>query len=68
MLAPDLPDDVRLIIKKAMARDRGARYQRGLHFAEDLQRALDGRPLQDEPTGAQTKSLWGKIKGIFGQE
>jgi serine/threonine protein kinase len=68
MLAPDLPDDVRAIVRKAMARDKGDRYPRAAAMAEDLQRALEGKPLQDEPLGARPRTIWGKIRGIFGKE
>ncbi len=67
LLAADLPDEVRLIVRKAMAREKPDRYQKAAHFAADLQCVLDGRPIQDEPLGARPRSLWGKIKGIFGE-
>jgi serine/threonine protein kinase len=66
MLAPGAPEEAKLIIRKAMARDKRDRYPRALHLAEDLQRALDGRPLQEEPIGAMPRSFWGKIRGLFG--
>jgi serine/threonine-protein kinase len=68
MLAPDLPDEIRMIVRKAMSREKSERYPKASCFAEDLQRALTGQPLQEEPLGALPRSLWGKIKGIFGQE
>jgi len=38
MLAADLPDAVRMIVKKAMSRDKAERYPKAANLAEDLQR------------------------------
>lgn len=46
MVAPDLSRDLEAILAKAMARSPADRYASALAFAEDLQRYLDGEPVE----------------------
>jgi len=43
---PDIPAELEIVIASAMDRDRTHRYASCEQFAEDLQRVLDGRPIQ----------------------
>jgi serine/threonine-protein kinase len=45
-VAPDLSRDLEAVLAKAMARDPAGRYASALAFAEDLQRFLDGEPVE----------------------
>ncbi len=63
---PSLPDDVALVIEKAMQREKPRRYAAAADLAEDIDRALAGKPLQDEPRGARPASVWNRIRGLFG--
>jgi serine/threonine protein kinase len=65
---PGLPEDVALIIQKAMAREKSRRYPSAGDLAADLKRYLAGEPLNEEPRGARSRTVWGKIKGLFGSE
>jgi non-specific serine/threonine protein kinase/serine/threonine-protein kinase len=47
------------VVAKAMRHDRGDRYPSAAALAEDLQRFLDGRPLQAVP--ASRRYAWGKF-------
>ena len=44
-LAPDLPEDLELVILRALVPDRQFRYQGAQALADDLQRVLDGAPV-----------------------
>src|SRR5688572_24061398 len=44
-LCPDVPEDLAVVIEKAMARDRADRYADAGAFASDLQAFLDDRPV-----------------------
>lgn len=63
---PSLPADVVLIIEKAMAREKPKRYQMAKSLAEDIDQYLHGRPLNEEPRGARSKSVWGRLRGLLG--
>lgn len=45
-IAPDLSRDLEAVLAKAMARNPAQRYASALAFAEDLQRFLDGEPVE----------------------
>ncbi|MBK8725555.1 MAG: serine/threonine protein kinase [Holophagaceae bacterium] len=45
-VAPDLSRDLEAVLAKAMARSPAHRYASALAFAEDLQRFLDGEPVE----------------------
>jgi serine/threonine protein kinase len=62
----DLPEEVIAIIEKAMARDKSSRYPSGKALADDLENVLAGRLLNEEPLGARSRSVWDRLKGIFG--
>ena len=46
---PDLPWGLESILRKCLAPRQEDRYQQAAHFAEDLRRFLDNRPLQFAP-------------------
>jgi hypothetical protein len=37
-------------------------------MAEDISNHLAERPLNEEPKGARPRSLWGRLKGVFGTD
>ncbi len=45
LLAPSLPEDLKAVLRKAMAKLPEDRYDSAQAFAEDLQRYLDGEPV-----------------------
>jgi serine/threonine protein kinase len=63
---PGLPDDVVALIEKAMQREKLRRYPSAKALADDIENFLSGRPLNLEPLGARTRSVWSRLKGIFG--
>jgi serine/threonine protein kinase/DNA-directed RNA polymerase subunit RPC12/RpoP len=63
---PSLPDEVALLIEKAMQREKSRRYATAQALAEDIDRFLAGKPLQDEPRGARPTTVWNRLKGLFG--
>ena len=63
---PSLPVDVVGIIEKAMAREKSRRYPAAKALAEDIEHFLAGRPLNEEPRGARSKTMWGRLKGLLG--
>jgi serine/threonine protein kinase len=63
---PSLPADVVSIIEKAMSREKGKRYPAAKALAEDIENFLSSRPLNEEPRGARSKSVWGRLKGLLG--
>jgi serine/threonine protein kinase len=65
---PGLPAEVVLIIQKAMAREKAKRYPAARALAEDIGQFLAEQPLNEEPRGARPKTVWGKIRGLFGGE
>ncbi|HEY2433159.1 MAG TPA: serine/threonine-protein kinase [Vicinamibacterales bacterium] len=46
---PRIPSDVDMIVLKALRKEPERRYASPLHFAEDIQRFLDGRPVLASP-------------------
>lgn len=46
-----IPHDLQTVCLKAMAKQPGQRYQSSRQFAQDLQRWLEGRPVQARPVG-----------------
>jgi tetratricopeptide (TPR) repeat protein len=48
-LRPDVPWTLESIIRKALAPDPARRYRQAEHFAEDLRRFLEDRPLRYAP-------------------
>jgi len=50
-VARQLRGDVDSILNKALKKDQGARYATMNAFAQDLQRHLDGQPVQARPDG-----------------
>jgi serine/threonine protein kinase/predicted RNA-binding Zn-ribbon protein involved in translation (DUF1610 family) len=63
---PNLPAEVVAIIEKAMAREKSRRYPMAKSLAEDIENYLANRPLNDEPRGARSRSVWGRLKGLLG--
>ncbi|HLY75375.1 MAG TPA: protein kinase [Planctomycetota bacterium] len=63
---PSLPADVVSIIEKAMAREKSRRYPMAKALAEDIENFLTNKPLHDEPRGARSRSVWGRLKGLLG--
>jgi serine/threonine protein kinase/Flp pilus assembly protein TadD len=46
---PDIPWTLESVLRKCLAPDPALRYQKAEHFAEDLRRFLDDRPLRYAP-------------------
>jgi serine/threonine protein kinase len=63
---PSLPADVVGIIEKAMAREKSKRYPSAKALAEDIENFLAGRLLNEEPRGARSRTVWGRLKGLLG--
>jgi eukaryotic-like serine/threonine-protein kinase len=56
-LDPSIPPQVDAIVMKALAKDRLERYQSATEMRADVQRALDGRPVQAEATTAYLPAM-----------
>jgi serine/threonine protein kinase/Flp pilus assembly protein TadD len=54
---PDVPWSLESIIRKCLAPNQAARYQEAGHFAEDLRRFLDDRPLRYTPELSRIERL-----------
>jgi hypothetical protein len=63
---PTLPADMVRIIEKAMAREKERRYASAQAFSDDLDNFLADRPLNEEPAGARPRSVWKKLRNLFG--
>ncbi len=63
---PSLPADVVGMIEKAMAREKSKRYPAAKALAEDIENYLAGRLLNEEPRGARSRTVWGRLKGLLG--
>jgi serine/threonine-protein kinase len=64
-LNPTVPIDLANIIAKSMSKDPASRYESAHHFAEDLGRFLDGRPISARPIGPLARSWrWCRRKPI----
>jgi serine/threonine protein kinase len=63
---PSLPEPVEQIIEKAMNREKGRRYPSARALADDIENFLNSRPLNEEPLGARSRSVWNRLRGIFG--
>ena len=64
-LNPALPVDLATILAKAMSKDSTNRYETARHFAEDLERFLDGRPIAARPVGPLARAWrWCRRKPI----
>ncbi len=60
-LVPALPRDIETIILKAMAHDPSARYPTATALGHDLQRFLDGHPIQARRTSLAERAVrWGR--------
>ena len=56
-LLPALPAEVESIVLKCLEKDPQRRYQSARALAEDLQRFLDGEPVQARPPGPVSRAL-----------
>lgn len=64
--APALHADLVRIVEKSMRRSKADRYPSGKALAEDLERFLKGEALAEEPLGARPRTMWNKLRGLFG--
>ena len=53
----DIPKDLQTICLKAMEKDPAKRYQTAAEMASDLQRYIEGKPIQARPVSTSRKSL-----------
>ncbi len=67
-LVPELHEDIARIVDKAMQRDKKRRYPSARSLANDLLRFQEGRPLAEEPIGAQPRPFWKKVRAWFGDD
>jgi eukaryotic-like serine/threonine-protein kinase len=56
-LDPSIPHEIDAIVLKALAKDRLERYQSAQDMRADVQRALDGRPVEAEATTAYLPAM-----------
>jgi eukaryotic-like serine/threonine-protein kinase len=54
---PSIPPQIDAIVLKALAKDRLERYQSAAEMRADVQRALDGRPVEAEATTAYLPAM-----------
>jgi serine/threonine protein kinase/WD40 repeat protein len=58
---PLIPDDLEVVVLKAMAKEPADRYATAQELADDLQRFLDDRPIQAKrPSRVQKARRWAK--------
>jgi serine/threonine-protein kinase len=55
-LNPAVPVDLATVVTKAMCKDPAGRYETAQHFADDLRRFLEGRPIAARPIGPLERS------------
>jgi WD40 repeat protein/tetratricopeptide (TPR) repeat protein len=55
-LNPEIPHDLETIVHKAMAREPRQRYQAAAALADDLQRFVEGRPIQARPVSTAERA------------
>jgi serine/threonine-protein kinase len=55
-LNPSVPVDLATVVTKAICKDPERRYDSAQHFADDLRRFLDGRPIAARRTGPVRKA------------
>jgi len=60
------PAELVAICEKAMAREKRDRYPSAKALSDDISNHLEGKPLNEEPLGARPRSVWNRLKGIFG--
>ena len=58
---PALPAEVESVVVKCLEKDPQRRYQSARALAEDLQRCLDGEPVQARPPGPISRA-WRKVR------
>ena len=56
-LQPDCPEDLQVVIEKALEKRPGLRYATALELAEDLRRVREHQPILARPVTAWTRAL-----------
>jgi len=54
---PKIPSEISTIIQKAMEKEPHRRYQSALAFAQDIERFLEGRPIQAKPPSLGDRTI-----------
>src|SRR5260370_26926847 len=62
-VVPDVPRDLETIVRKAVAKEPGRRYQTAAELADDLNRFLENRPIKARLVGVLERGwLWCRRK------
>ena len=64
-LNPQVPLDLKVVVEKAMEKDRDRRYSTALALAEDLRRVRENEPIQARPVGPMGRAMrWARRRPV----